>query len=381
MKVYLSSDIGRQFGLISLVSLSGMFFLCFLFYTEFSGVYQDVRRDDSRAMTIAALSLSNEFYQLSAKGELTEHEAKMATLNVLRSSVHWKDGYYWVLDNKGHMVMHPFRPDLEGKDLFDLQDASGAYFVRSILEQAKNGGGWVDYLWPKPAEESVPYPKVAYVKMFESWNWVIGTGLYLDEIKSQRNHLLSKSAGLILAAILMMSAVSIYFAKRSANAFKDIVVKDALTGLFSRRYLNETKNSFVNLDDRNEDAHLYVIFLDIDFFKKVNDTYGHGFGDKVLKAVGKVLLEDTRGQDICVRYGGEEFVVLVLDRSDESVLSMVERIRRHVNALEFDEDIHLTLSAGVARREPKEKFSELLNRADSHLYEAKQGGRDRVVMG
>ncbi|MGH1463273.1 MAG: diguanylate cyclase [Neptuniibacter sp.] len=380
MKVYLSTDIGRQFSLLSFVSLSGMLLLCVLFFTEFSGVYQDFRRDDSKAMTIAALALSNEFYQLSEQGLLTESEAQEASLNVLRSSVHWKEGYYWVMDDEGKMVMHPFRPDLVNMDLFDLQDANGAYFVRNILQQAEAGGGWVEYLWPKPGKDQLPYPKVAYVKGFQPWGWVIGTGLYVDEINQQRNRLMSKSAGLIVFAILLMSVVSIYYAKRSAKAFRDLVVKDPLTGLFSRRYLNETMGSFVNLDDRNENMHLYLVFMDIDFFKKINDRFGHGFGDQVLKSVGKVLLENTRGQDICVRYGGEEFVILVLDSSSESVLSMVERIRKNVNELEFENELDLTLSAGVAKRDHDETFSAVLKRADNNLYDAKQKGRDRVVM-
>jgi len=101
--------------------------------------------------------------------------------------------------------------------------------------------------------------------------------------------------------------------------------------------------------------------------------------DDVLEAVGKVLHDNTRPQDLAVRYGGEEFVILMLADSTEPVLQLTERIRMLVNKLQFAHDIKLTISAGVAQRGYEESFPSVLNRADHNLYTAKAEGRDRVV--
>ncbi|MCP4596663.1 diguanylate cyclase [Neptuniibacter sp.] len=379
MKVYLSSDIGRQFGLMGLVSLFSMLLLTFLFFTAFTDIYYQLKKEESQDLTTAGLAMTKGFYELSSKGELSEEDAKAIALQALSSSRHIHEGYYWVNDSSGNMVMHPVKPELMQIDLSTVQDVNGLYLFNEFVIAAHAGGGWVDYMWPKPGGDDTAYPKVSYVAYFEPWDWVIGTGIYLDEVAEQKNQLAIQAAKLILAAVLLMVLISVLFAKRSTTVIKDMAIKDPLTGLFSRRYLNESEDSFISRDKRNEDNHLYVIFLDLDHFKFINDNFGHHFGDDVLEAVGKVLHENTRPQDLAVRYGGEEFVILMLAESIEPVLQLTERIRMLVNKLQFAHDINLTISAGVAQRGFEESFPSVLNRADHNLYTAKAEGRDRVV--
>jgi diguanylate cyclase (GGDEF)-like protein len=118
------------------------------------------------------------------------------------------------------------------------------------------------------------------------------------------------------------------------------------------------------------------VFLDIDHFQRVNDTYGHATGDRVIQQLGQILRERAGERCLCARLGGEEFVVLLIDQAPESVEGFVQRVRR-----EFQEAAHdtgVTVSAGVAHRIPAESMGQHMRRADLALYEAKAAGRDRM---
>jgi two-component system cell cycle response regulator len=130
---------------------------------------------------------------------------------------------------------------------------------------------------------------------------------------------------------------------------------------------------------------LCVVMLDIDHFKKVNDSYGHLVGDDVLRDIGRLLLNTIRGSDIVARYGGEEFVLLLPETDEVGAVSFAERIRTAVEAYEFDRGddqppLKLTASIGVAvfPAARVDTVEDLFSRADSALYRAKADGRNRV---
>ncbi|WP_415899161.1 diguanylate cyclase [Neptuniibacter sp. QD48_11] len=379
MKGYRSSHIGQQFGLMSVLSLISMLLLFYLFYSAFSDTFYEEKKQESRDLTTSAVSMIEGFYKLSQSSEMTELEAQQLALHALKSSRSFHDGYYWVNDSYANMVMHPERPDLMGINLAQVEDINGLHLFSEFVREAHKGGGWVDYYWTKPGVEREVFHKVSYVALFEPWDWVIGTGVYLDEVEAKNNRLFIQSIELIVVAFLLMAIVSVMWAKRSTILIRDLAIKDPLTGLYSRRYLNESGGSFISQDRRNENNHLYVLFLDIDHFKQINDSFGHRFGDEVLHEVGNVLLEHTRPEDLCVRYGGEEFVILTLAHQFGSVHRLAERLRAHINALELTENIDLTVSVGIAMRGCEESMISVLNRADQYLYEAKESGRDCVV--
>jgi diguanylate cyclase (GGDEF)-like protein len=129
---------------------------------------------------------------------------------------------------------------------------------------------------------------------------------------------------------------------------------------------------------------LGVIMLDIDHFKKFNDTYGHSCGDVVLKQVAHTIMDNLRPMDIAARYGGEEFVCLISNATKELNLSVAERIRQAVEGMETDYEgtkLKVTLSCGVACYRQDVDFSAkaLVDRADRALYRSKQEGRNRVT--
>lgn len=156
---------------------------------------------------------------------------------------------------------------------------------------------------------------------------------------------------------------------------------DRLTGALNRRGLDEVLPGDEAPPPTDDD--LAVVMVDIDHFKKVNDTYGHGVGDVVLKELTGRLGNTVRAGDAVVRYGGEEFLLLLPGIGLANATRIAERARRIVAETPFrvdDTDIAVTISAGVAERRDGEAREALLERADEALYAAKDAGRNRVIV-
>lgn len=158
-------------------------------------------------------------------------------------------------------------------------------------------------------------------------------------------------------------------------------VRDPLTGLFNRRYLDETLPREIAVAARGG-TPLALAVLDLDHFKRVNDTWGHAAGDRVLAALGQVLRAGTRAGDLACRYGGEEFVVVLVGAALADAVRRAESWRQALEALPpEDAMVPVTASVGVAAWRPGESAADLFARADAALYRAKAAGRDRVAAG
>jgi len=168
------------------------------------------------------------------------------------------------------------------------------------------------------------------------------------------------------------------------SSIKNIAIYDTLTNLYNRRYFEErlgveVKKAF------HTGSFLSLVMLDIDHFKKVNDTLGHPVGDRVLYEIGSLLKNSVRKKDTVARYGGEEFILILPDANVEASSMIAERIRRSIEKTSFEvgqAQINLTVSIGISnlpshRARSKE---ELVKMADLALYEAKGGGRNRVCV-
>lgn len=171
--------------------------------------------------------------------------------------------------------------------------------------------------------------------------------------------------------------------RKSEAALRELSVRDHLTGLFNRRYLEETLQREM-LRAKRKNVLLGVIMIDIDKFKNSNDTYGHAAGDYILKEVGNIILGQIRGEDVLSRYGGDEFVIVLPEISRGAIIERAERMREEVIQHQFRfrrKNIKgLSLSIGVASF-PKDgnTIETLLRSVDLALYQAKQKGRNRVV--
>ena len=166
---------------------------------------------------------------------------------------------------------------------------------------------------------------------------------------------------------------------------KDQVVHDGLTGLHNRRYLEESLGREESRARRSA-LPFGVMMIDIDNFKRFNDTLGHAAGDAVLRAIGQYMLSAARGEDIVSRYGGEEFVLVMAPASQGTVLERAEKLRREVQNLEIEYEGRrvgpITISVGIGMfPDHGEGGQEVLRVADAALYQAKRSGRNCVVVG
>src|SRR6185436_4294220 len=173
--------------------------------------------------------------------------------------------------------------------------------------------------------------------------------------------------------------------KRALQDLQEQAITDPLTGLLNRRYLREYLPRELVRARRNGST-LAVVIVDLDYFKRVNDTYGHEAGDLVLKELGALLLGHIRGSDIACRFGGEEFALVLPEASLEGARQKAEAVRAAIKKLDLnyrDKRIHaLTASFGVALFPDHADDADALMRiADEALYQAKGAGRDQVVMG
>jgi diguanylate cyclase (GGDEF)-like protein len=168
--------------------------------------------------------------------------------------------------------------------------------------------------------------------------------------------------------------------RRSAEAASEMSMTDALTGLLNRYGLHRALGREM-AEARRYARPLSCLLIDLDFFKAVNDTYGHAVGDAALRQAAQVIAESVRGSDVVCRYGGEEFIVLAPETGLEGARALADKIRRAFAARLFGEEgrvFALTLSAGVAQLIDSESGNDMIARADEALYHAKQTGRDRV---
>ncbi len=173
--------------------------------------------------------------------------------------------------------------------------------------------------------------------------------------------------------------------QRAVEQLRQISIRDPLTGLFNRRYLDETLPRELQRAVRQHQS-VGVIMLDIDHFKQCNDTYGHDAGDTVLQAVGRFLQDHTRGADLVCRYGGEEFILILPGATLDHTRQRAEEIRLSIKGLSVCHQNQIlppvTMSLGVAVFPTHgTTATSLITIADQLLYQAKHTGRDRVVTG
>ena len=182
----------------------------------------------------------------------------------------------------------------------------------------------------------------------------------------------------ILTAIANQAALTI----AKADLYQ-MAVTDELTGLYVRRYLHRRLDEELRRAKRY-DKPFAIAMLDVDHFKKFNDTYGHEAGDRVLEKVADVLREQTRDVDVVARYGGEEFVVLMPETQAEGAMIGAERYRKALEEVDLphgDQILHITASFGVAEVSDEHKTgADMMRSADVALYQSKHNGRNRVTL-
>jgi len=167
-----------------------------------------------------ALSYDNKVKQ----GLLTPEQAKHQAIDSIRSLRFGDKAYFWINDMKAIMVMHPAKPELDGKDLSDERDPNGLYLFREFVKVAgEKSGKTVSYLWPKPGSSS-PVPKTSYVMLFEPWGWVIGSGLYIDDVQKEVQGIYLKITIGIIMFVMLALLLSFSIARGIQKSLSTIIV-------------------------------------------------------------------------------------------------------------------------------------------------------------
>ncbi|MEK9712473.1 MAG: GGDEF domain-containing protein [Thalassolituus sp.] len=190
-----------------------------------------------------------------------------------------------------------------------------------------------------------------------------------------REHELANIEGLLTTLVYPLRNALRYH-EALAAAFRD-----PLTGAGNRVALDKTLGREIELAKRH-DQPLSILMLDLDHFKQVNDEFGHSMGDKVLKEAVNAITGCIRQTDMCFRYGGEEFLILLSNAEQSGALRIAERVRMGIGQLTFentDNQLQVTASVGCATLQPSDMMEDLINRADTALYVAKDQGRNRVI--
>lgn len=373
-------NIKPKLAVLAAISLLGMVVILLILLKSVTESLYHERQLQTQQLIDLGTGIIRHFHTLQVSGELSENSAQHMAMTTLQSAIYGKAGYFWINDIEGIMLMHPHNSELVGKSVLDLRDNEGKHPFKDFIATAKAGGGWVDYYWSKPGEEKT-YRKLSHVTLFKPWNWVLGTGIYLDDMEAEIQTIVYRAIAIVAVIFIILILVSILMSNHFLKQLSKLATHDPLTSLLTRRFLCEKIPILISSHDRSIQAYLAVIFLDIDHFKIVNDTYGHPYGDKVLSQVGKAILNSVRTSDIAVRYGGEEFVIAMLCNDKDEAIQVAERIRAEAHAIEFQKGrkkFSVTLSAGIAYRQENEPFEHLIKRADEKLYQAKEEGRDRI---
>lgn len=333
----------------------------------------------------------------------------------IRSTELPDNGYIWVNhilnyeggDNYAIRLVHPNMPETEGSFLStNTSDSHGNYPYKEELDGMKDQGElYYDYYFKEMKSDRISH-KLSYAKLYEPYNWVIATGIYLtdvDELMQHEREIMMKSLKRIrlisLFTILGAMLLSVYilwlFERRISalidrftndlndayNQIEDIAYHDSLSGLWNRRAMDEHMLSEKSRTLR-EKGSFCLIMLDIDHFKKVNDTYGHDIGDRVIENIARILKENCRHEDKIGRWGGEEFLILATSTDMEQSSHMAEKIRMAIkeDTLEAGKDsITVTVTLGISLFDGSRSLEECIKAADENLYKGKNSGRDCVV--
>ena len=221
------SRISFKLALIIAISLVGMLAMGpIALYTMRAQMMTD-RQTKTQQMVDIGYGILAHYQKLESDGKLSKADAQAAAIGEIKSLRYDKVEYFWINDMSPKMVMHPIRPELDGKDLTENKDPSGnRLFIGFVDVVKKQGAGFYSYLWPKPGFDQ-PVPKISYVKGFAPWGWIIGTGIYLDDVDAVF-YQTAKMFGLVSLAVLALVLIASIIISRSITRPLNIIT--GLTG-------------------------------------------------------------------------------------------------------------------------------------------------------
>ena len=217
------------------------------------------KQEKTKNLVEVPYSILEQQYRFETEGKISRIEAQRRAMDAIRVMRYEGGNYFWINDEHPTMIMHPIKPALDGTDLTSFKDPSGkSIFVACVQAAQTSGDGFVRYLWPKPGHEQ-PVAKLSYVKRFAPWGWIVGTGIYIDDVDSAWRKSALIAMGIALLCLLPLVVVSVATSRSTLRRLTDMVerVKDVAQGEGDL-----TKRIPIAQDEIGEVAKWFNVFLD-----------------------------------------------------------------------------------------------------------------------
>ncbi|MCF6309708.1 MAG: cache domain-containing protein [Sulfurimonas sp.] len=387
------------------------------------------KNDDKQYKQIAFVKAFGHYNWYFGSGEYIDTATKKTDkelFSMLEKVDNIGNNYTFVVNTKGDMLVNRYVPQFVGKNT-NITDKLVKDTIETSINSLKDkeNTAYIYDCYNKATDKIEK--KYAYIQKIPNTDWIIGSGFYLSDIE---NSLMKQKVNkfvmynlnfkymfyMAILAILLALILSFFISQKIKksfdiyktrlcsktdqlkelnhtlelkvtqrtnelekikNNFEKLATTDALTKIHNRYSLMNTISVEISRSHRYN-TPLSIIMYDVDYFKKVNDTYGHDIGDSVLVLLSNLVKKNLRDMDIIGRYGGEEFLIILPNTILDDAQIFAERLRKEVEEASFKTVNALTVSIGVAELQPNENEDKLFKRVDELLYMSKKNGRNRI---
>jgi methyl-accepting chemotaxis protein len=261
-----SLRLSLRLGVLILSALLGVMVLAMVFLISERTLVLEERKSGVRQTVELAHGVMVSFHARAVQGKITQDEAKQRAVETIRSLRYNGDEYFWINDMHPTMVMHAAKPELQGKDLSDFKSPVGQFLFNDFVKVVKaDGAGFVAYLWPKPGS-SDPVPKVSYVKGFPAWGWVVGSGVYVDNVDAA---VWSRAAGFAGGTALLVIVLLVVGVVISSGILRQLGGEPAYTTEVTQRMAAGDLTVPIVLAGHDQTSLLHAISLMRDRFSGI----------------------------------------------------------------------------------------------------------------
>ena len=339
-----------KLGLIAILAIIGLAATMATSLKRMNSMLMGEKELKTRHLVETATGILEYFNKLAQAGKIPEKEAKNSALSLIRTLRYEKDDYFWINDMRPAMIMHPYNTELEGKDLSDYKDPSGRkLFVNAVETVKKQEAGFIYYQWQKPGYNQ-PVRKVSYVKGFAPWGWIVGSGIYLDDVESAF-HAGVRQNLLILALIATLFAVMSWLLSRSI--IKPMGAEPDEVAEIANRVADGDLSIGIDLKGKDGDCVLAAVKRMVERLKEVisdvkSASSGVAAGSQQLSAGAVQLSQGTTEQAASAEEASssvEEMNATIRQNSDNALETEKIALKSSEDAAESGKAVTATMGA------------------------------------